>query len=61
MNDLQWRRSSRSGAGGGNNACVEVARPTTESTVHLRDSKHTTPTLHFTQENFTTFLTGITR
>ncbi|GAA3053602.1 MULTISPECIES: DUF397 domain-containing protein [Actinokineospora] len=61
MNELQWRRSSRSGAGGGNNACVEVAMPVTESTVYLRDSKNAAPTLRFTPGSFATFLTGVTR
>ncbi|MBM7772279.1 hypothetical protein JOD54_002483 [Actinokineospora baliensis] len=61
MNELQWRRSSRSGAGGGNNNCVEVARPTTEPTVYLRDSKHTGPTLRVDTQSFTAFLSGVTR
>ncbi|RLK54143.1 DUF397 domain-containing protein [Actinokineospora cianjurensis] len=61
MNELQWRRSSRTGSGGGNNNCVEVARPAIGSTVYLRDSKHTGPNLRFGTQSFAIFLTGVTR
>ncbi|GLW93943.1 DUF397 domain-containing protein [Actinokineospora globicatena] len=61
MNDLQWRRSSRSGTAGGNNNCVEVARPATEPTVHLRDSKNLGPTLRFANSAFATFIAKATR
>ncbi|GAA2993388.1 DUF397 domain-containing protein [Actinokineospora diospyrosa] len=61
MKDLQWRRSSRSGTAGGNNNCVEVARPTTESAVYLRDSKHAGTALRVDTKSFVAFLSGVTR
>ncbi|WP_084467902.1 DUF397 domain-containing protein [Actinokineospora inagensis] len=55
---MTWHRSTFSGAAGGNNNCVEIARPT-PTAVHLRDSKHTTATLRFPTPSFTTFLTTV--
>ena len=54
--NLTWRKSSYSGASGGN--CVQVA--TRPGTVTLRDSKHPTgPVLRFTLVEWQAFLTSI--
>ncbi|GAA3053609.1 DUF397 domain-containing protein [Actinokineospora globicatena] len=55
---MTWRSSSFSGAGGGNNNCVEVAHPT-PTTVHLRDTKNPTPTLRVPTHAFTSLLTKV--
>uniref|UniRef100_A0AAU3H2I7 DUF397 domain-containing protein n=1 Tax=Streptomyces sp. NBC_01401 TaxID=2903854 RepID=A0AAU3H2I7_9ACTN len=53
--ELEWRRSSYSSSGDGND-CVEVA--TTPRTVHVRDSKDLPgPHLGFTPTTWAVFLT----
>lgn len=54
--NVTWRKSSYSGASGGN--CVQVATP--PGTVALRDSKHPTgPVFHFTLVEWQAFLARI--
>lgn len=54
MDELTWRKSSRSGSNG--NQCVEVAR-TPSRTIATRDSKNPNgPTLQFDQPEFRRFL-----
>ncbi|MBV9448813.1 MAG: DUF397 domain-containing protein [Streptosporangiaceae bacterium] len=53
---LTWRKSSYSGASGGN--CVQVATP--PGAIALRDSNHPTgPVLHFTPNEWQAFLASI--
>ncbi|MEU4149845.1 DUF397 domain-containing protein [Streptomyces sp. NPDC026659] len=55
--DLKWSKSSYSGGTDGN-SCVEIAM--TPSTIHVRDSKHTTgPQLALTRRTWAAFVTDV--
>ncbi|GIG70935.1 DUF397 domain-containing protein [Phytomonospora endophytica] len=61
MNVSAWRKSSRSGSGGGNN-CVEVGASAASPTpaVAVRDTKHRTgPVLTADHPNWTSFLATV--
>lgn len=54
-NNLNWRKSRRSGAAG---HCVEVAE--TPATIHVRDSKDVSgPVLRFAAGDWTAFIDGV--
>ncbi|MFB4312291.1 DUF397 domain-containing protein [Actinomadura sp. GTD37] len=56
-----WRKSSYSTSGENDTMCVEVAA-TNASTIAARDSKDPDgPALHFTSDEWTTFLARIKR
>lgn len=58
LSGLAWRKSSRSGQNGDNDACVEVAF--TGPAVALRDSKSpATGVLALPARSFATFVTGL--
>lgn len=58
--ELQWRKSSRSGGSDDNSDCVEIA--VLDHTVMTRDSKDAAgPVLHFSNTEWTAFLTAIKR
>ncbi|MFE6285697.1 DUF397 domain-containing protein [Streptomyces sp. NPDC057877] len=50
--ELNWFKSSYSGDQGGE--CLEIAL--TPTTIHIRDSKHPTPTIHLTPTTWSAFL-----
>ena len=53
---LAWHKSSYSSSGDGDGDCVEVA--TCPTTIHVRDSKHTTgPQLALSPTAWTAFIT----
>jgi hypothetical protein len=57
-NDLVWRRSTRSGANADN--CVEVATPSDQDRVLVRDSKDVTgPVLSVTRTEWRAFVASL--
>lgn len=59
-NEVTWRKSSRSGAGGGTNDCVELAVLPTRTAI--RDSKNPAgPALAFGNTAWAGFLTSVKR